>query len=172
MTRRSLLGAALLPAALLQTDGNSKASAALNPDVLARRIFDRINELRVVSGVEELAWSAPVARCAREQSLRKDRLRFPGHTDPERGSVSERLQAAGIRWARCGENIFSERGYADPVHFAVVFWWYSSGHKENLLNREFTHSGVGVAESADGTFFVTQIFLLPPQDAPKTFRRQ
>jgi uncharacterized protein YkwD len=86
-------------------------------------------------------------------------LRFPGHNDPERGSVSDRLNAAGFPWSRCGENIFSERGYEDPVHFAVVSWWYSPGHKENLLNPEFTETGVGVAEGADGTFFVTQIFV-------------
>ena len=156
--------AALLPPALL----------AKNPDHVAefaRRIFDRINELRVQSGVRELAWSAPLARCATEQSLRKDQLRFPGHNDPERGSVSERLVAAGIGWAHCGENIFSERGYADPVHFAVVFWWYSPGHKENLLNSDFTETGVGVVQGADGTFFVTQIFVLPPAPAARTPRR-
>jgi uncharacterized protein YkwD len=155
----------------LQTGLAASASASLRPDNLARRIFNRINELRLQSGVEALAWSAPLSRCATEQSLRKARMRFPGHNDPERGGVSERLQAAGIPWARCGENIFSERGYADPVHFAVVSWWYSPGHKENLLNPEFTQTGVGVAEGADGTFFVTQIFVHPPPTPPKAARR-
>jgi uncharacterized protein YkwD len=165
MTRRSFLRAVPLPAAL-----HSRITAALNADALAGRIFDRINELRVLSGGRALAWSARLGECAREQSLRKDQFRFPGHNDPERGSVSERLQAAGIPWARCGENIFSERGYTDPVHFAVVSWWYSPGHKENLLSPEFTQTGVGVAEGSDGTFFVTQIFLLPPPVTPKTAR--
>ncbi|MDQ1469764.1 MAG: hypothetical protein QOJ99_1244 [Bryobacterales bacterium] len=156
---------------LLQTGFAVTASASLRPDTIVRRIFNRINELRGESGVEALLWSGPLARCATEQSLRKDRLRFPGHNDPERGSVSQRLQAAGIPWVRCGENIFSERGYADPVHFAVVSWWYSPGHQENLLNPEFTQTGVGVAESADGTFFVTQIFVHPPPIPPKPVRR-
>jgi uncharacterized protein YkwD len=149
----------------------ASASASLRPENLSRRIFDRINELRVASGVEALMWSGALARCANEQSIRKDRLRFPGHNDPERGSVSERLNAAGIGWARCGENVFSERGYDDPVHFAVVAWWYSPGHKENLLNPEFTETGVGVAEGADGTFFVTQIFVHPPPKPLKPARR-
>jgi uncharacterized protein YkwD len=157
---------------LLQTALATVAHAALNPDTLARRIFDRINELRTQSGVEPLAWSARLGQCAKEQSIRKDRLRFPGHDDPERGSVSERLHTAGIPWARCGENIFSERGYADPVHYAVVSWWYSPGHTEKMRSPRVTQTGVGVAQGSDGTFFVTQIFVLPPPPAPKISRRR
>jgi len=125
----------------------------------ARRIFQKINDLRVVRGAPALVWSDALAACAEEQSLRKVELRFPGHVDPERGDVATRLRAAGIRWARCGENLFMEKGWEDPVNFAVVFWWYSPGHQENLLNPEYRESGIGVAQGADGAYFVTQIFV-------------
>jgi len=154
MTRRGLLSAAL--AFTGTTVGADRAC-----DEFAQRIFMRINELRVSRGVNALIWSRDLGRCALEQSIRKEQLRFPGHTDPERGGVSERLNAAGIQWARCGENVFQERGYDDPVHFAVVFWWYSPGHQENMLNPEYTLTGLGVTKGHDGTFFVTQIFTLP-----------
>jgi uncharacterized protein YkwD len=42
-----------------------------------------------------------------------------------------------------------------------VFWWYSPGHRENLLNPDYTESGIGVAQAADGAWFVTQIFATP-----------
>ena len=125
----------------------------------ARRIFQKINDLRVVRGAPALVWSDALAACAEEQSLRKVELRFPGHVDPERGDVATRLRAAGIRWARCGEHLFMEKGWEDPVNFAVVFWWYSPGHQENLLNPEYRESGIGVAQGADGAYFVTQIFV-------------
>jgi uncharacterized protein YkwD len=125
----------------------------------ARRIFQKINDLRVVRGAPALVWSDALAACAEEQSLRKVQLRFPGHVDPERGDVAMRLRAAGIRWARCGENLFMVKGWEDPVNFAVVFWWYSPGHQENLLNPDYRESGIGVAQGADGAFFVTQIFV-------------
>jgi uncharacterized protein YkwD len=125
----------------------------------ARRIFQKINDLRVVRGAPALVWSDALAACAEEQSLRKVQLRFPGHVDPERGDVATRLRAAGIRWMRCAENIFMEKGWEDPVNFAVVFWWYSPGHQENLLNPEYRESGIGVAQGADGAYFVTQIFV-------------
>ena len=89
-------------------------------------------------------------------------LHFPGHIDPERGDLAERLSGAGIGWAQCGENLFMEKGWDDPVHFAVVSWWYSAGHQANLLNPEFTETGVGLAQGPDKAWFVTQIFLAPP----------
>ena len=138
----------------------------------ARRIFQKINDLRVVRGAPALVWSDALAACAEEQSLRKVELRFPGHVDPERGDVATRLRAAGIRWARCGENLFMEKGWDDPANLAVVFWWYStSGHQENLLDSRYTQSAIGVVRAEDETFFVTQIFIRPPADHEITRNR-
>jgi uncharacterized protein YkwD len=158
ITRRSVLQAAAV-AGLVSRAGK----AALNQEIdFARRIFSRINEIREVNGAEALQWSDAVAECARQQSIRKLELRFPGHTDPARGGVGERLHSAGIDWARCGENIFMERGWDDPVNYAAVFWWYSPGHQENMLDADFTETGVGVVQGSDQTWFATQIFLTPP----------
>src|SRR5581483_10035569 len=152
MTRRALLQAAFAI--------STPAPRDLRDD--ARRIFERANELRAIRGCAPLIWSDRVAECALEQSRRKQKLRFPGHEDPERGGVSDRLNAAGIAWSACAENLFQVKGYDDPVNFAIVFWWYSAGHQANMLNPEYTHGGVGVTRAEDGTFFVTQIFVTPP----------
>jgi uncharacterized protein YkwD len=156
-TRREVLAASLgLPAAYANTKPSEE-------EQFAYRIFRKINELRVARGAPALIWSNALAACAREQSLRKAELRFPGHNDPERGDVSARLNRAGIKWTRCGENLFMERGWEDPVNFAVTFWWYStSGHQQNLLTPEFRESAIGVVKADDGSFFVTQIFVTPP----------
>jgi uncharacterized protein YkwD len=155
-TRRQILASALIaPAALANT-------APAEEEQFAYRIFRKINELRVIRGAPALIWSNAIASCAREQSLRKAKLRFPGHNDPERGDVAARLKSAGIRWARCGENLFSETGWDDPVNFAVTFWWYSTtGHQENLLTPEYTESAIGVVKADRDSFFVTQIFVTP-----------
>jgi uncharacterized protein YkwD len=152
MTRRTLFGSVLGPLACFAAEGEED---------FARRIFVRTNELRSATGLEPLAWSEQLGECARQQSARKAKMRFPGHDDPERGAVGERIGRAGVRWERCGENIFSERGFDDPVHFAIVFWWYSPGHQANMLSPDYTQTGVGVVQSEDGTYFATQIFVLP-----------
>jgi uncharacterized protein YkwD len=164
MTRRSILQ-------LAAAAGVPAGTQQLTPDRdFAHRIFSGINDIRELHGSGALQWSNAVAECARQQSLRKVALRFPGHNDPERGDVAQRLRTAGIDWARCGENIFMEKGWDDPVNFALVFWWYSPGHQENLLRPEYTDSGVGVAQGPDGTWFVTQIFMTPPPFGPRTRR--
>jgi uncharacterized protein YkwD len=151
MTRRGLLSL-----------GAGMCFAGVREDDFTRRIFDRINELRVVRGAPALAWSNAIAACAREQSRRKALLGFAGHNDPERGDIAKRLNSAGIRWSRCAENLFMERGWDDPSNFAVVFWWYStSGHQENLLNPLYTQSAIGVYKAEDGGYHVTQIFVTP-----------
>jgi uncharacterized protein YkwD len=150
-TRRSFLQAAAAAGMTSRTEVHD----------FERRIFARINELREMHGSGTLRWSEDLAECARQQSVRKVELRFPGHNDPERGDVAQRLRTAGIEWMRCGENLFMERGWDDPVNFAVVFWWYSPGHQENLLNPEYTDTGIGLAQGADRAWFVTQIFTAP-----------
>jgi len=127
-----------------------------------RRIFDRINELRTECGSPALEWVSAIYAEAREQSVRKAALRFPGHVDPQRGDVAQRLSTRGLVWSRCGENLFSERGYDDPVNLAVVCWWYSAGHRENLLNAAYSQSAVGIAIDPDHRIYATQIFVTPP----------
>jgi len=151
ITRREALGALAATATRSRTEEHD----------FARRIFSRINELRELHGSTALQWSDTVASCAREQSVRKAELRFPGHSDPQRGDIADRLWSAGINWGHCGENLFMEKGWADPVNFSVVFWWYSAGHKKNLLNPEYTQSAVGLAQGVDEAWFVTQIFIAP-----------
>ena len=150
MTRRTILRVA---AAITRT------GPAWADDDLARRIFLRINQIRERNGADSLQWSDAIANCARQQSVRKADLRFPGHEDPERGGVADRLRTAGIDWTRCGENLFMERGWDDPVNFAVVNWWYSPSHQANLLNPAYTESGVGLAQGLDQAWFITQIFV-------------
>jgi uncharacterized protein YkwD len=158
ITRRSILQAA---AAMGVVSRAGLASVNAEPG-FDWRIFTRINELREQSGAGLLQWSDPLADCAKQQSARKMELRFSGHIDPEHGGLAERLNTAGIGWAQCGENLFMEKGWDDPVHFAVVSWWYSPGHQANLLNPEFTETGVGLTQGPDEAWFVTQIFLAPP----------
>jgi uncharacterized protein YkwD len=150
MTRREWLQSGLAAGAI--------PNAADDPD---REIFRRVNDLRVLRGTQALAWSESVAACARRQNDRREALRFPGHSDPERGDVAARLNAARVKWSTCGENLFRENGYDDAVPFAIVFWWYSPGHQGNLLNPVYTETGIAVTRGADGTWFVTQIFIAP-----------
>ena len=85
--------------------------------------------------------------------------RFFSHIDPLRGGLTRRLNAAGVHWTMCGENIFQAEGYDDPVPVAIDGWMKSSGHRRNILDPNFTHTGVGFMLGPGRVFYVTQEFV-------------
>ena len=134
-----------------------------DPDVHAqeREIFARINLLRARAGSAALGWDEALSAAARRESADMARLGFFSHLNPERGDLAARLREAGIRWWLCAENILKENRFDDPVSVAEVEWWYSPGHRENLVNPVYTRTGGGLARAGDGTEYATQIFLRP-----------
>ncbi len=129
---------------------------------LERRVFEAVNRERQRRRLTALAWDAQLAGEARRHSARMAAAGFHSHADPVRGDLEPRLKAYGIRWRDCGENIFVERGFEDdPVARAVRGWLESRGHRKNMLNPVFTHTGVGADVSDDGFFCLTQEFTRP-----------
>jgi uncharacterized protein YkwD len=139
---------------------------------IEQRVFKAINFQRVShvsSGAGPLVWSDRLAATSRMHSARMLEAGFFGHEDPKYGNLSARMAAAGVDYSRCGENVFREQNYDDPVSIAVVEWMYSEPHRENLLMPQYTLTGVGAAMDADGTVAVTQQFLTPgPSPAART----
>jgi len=65
--------------------------------------------------------------------------------------LKERLEMAGIYFTSAGENLASGFLSAEDV---VESWMNSTSHKENILNFEFTHIGVGYyAGGSNGTYW-------------------
>ena len=75
--------------------------------------------------------------------------------------VNDRAEEMGLfDWRAIGENIAFNRGYDLPVDLAVEKWLESPSHRENLLNKNWIETGVGVAVSRDGSYYFTQVFIL------------
>ena len=128
---------------------------------LEKKVFDEANRQRRLRGVSELQWNDAVADQARSHSINMMQRGFFSHIDPERGALVARLDAVGIGWTRCGENIYREKGLDDPVRSAVDGWMSSPEHRKSLLDPLFSQSGVGIAISPDTDYFITQIFIHP-----------
>jgi uncharacterized protein YkwD len=126
-----------------------------------QRVFELGNRQRRKHHLRELLWSDEIGDEARRHSLRMAELGFFSHRDPERGELHERLSAAGLLYRAAAENLHYSRGYQDPAATAVDGWMESRGHRKNLLDSEFTRTGIGVARAKDGTWHATQIFLRP-----------
>lgn len=138
----------------------SKISGAVIFD-LERRAFQLINEKRGEQNLPPLKWNDDVARVARLHSQNMAEYKFLSHTGTDGSMVNDRADRVGLsRWRAIGENIAYNRGYAQPIEFAVERWMLSPKHKTNLLNAQWQESAIGVAVTEDGTYYLTQVFLL------------
>ena len=122
-----------------------------------QRLVAAINEIRTAHRLRPLRWNERIAGQARHHSERMFRHHFMSHDDPELGGPGDRLNAAGISWRACGENIYQGFG-RDPVQSAIHLWMQSSGHRRNILSATYTDTGIGVAINRDGEYWITQMF--------------
>lgn len=156
--------------------------------VLERHMLDLINADRMAHPEESgnakpLDWDDSVAVVARAHSEDMIAQGFMDHVNLAGQAPADRLKQAGIWFLACGENIagspMMHRSRGDDT---VIYTGYPSleqaedglmtspGHRRNILFREFTHVGVGIARNRDGTFVITQNFVGRPAIMDKVYR--
>lgn len=147
-------------AARVSGGGSSSSSSGSSLDADEREIFDLINRERGKKGLSELVWDANLSRLARAYSQKMARENFFSHYDKDGASVEARAKDMRIKnWSKIGENLFFCEGYDSPNVIAVRGWMKSPSHRENILDAEYTDSGIGIAQSADGRIYITQVFI-------------
>jgi len=123
-------------------------------------ILKLINNERAGIGLKPLLWDDETAKIARSYSERMANENFFSHFDSNGQSVFERAKTAKLKhWSKIGENLFSCENVRRFDAFAVKNWMKSPTHRQNILDPEWTVTGIGIAESEEGEIFITQIFL-------------
>ncbi|MDR1330126.1 MAG: CAP domain-containing protein [Oscillospiraceae bacterium] len=124
-------------------------------------IFEAANAFRAFHDLSALTWNDKLGAAARAHSEDMAALGYFSHFTPEGKSPADRMTAAGYRWLDWGENITVS--YITGVE-AVDNWVHStSGHREQILTKSHTETGVGcadVSKSEWGTY-ATQKFGYP-----------
>jgi uncharacterized protein YkwD len=135
--------------------------APIVPTSQELRTFELVNMERARYGLRPLVWDAELTRMARLHSENMARQNFFNHQAPDGQGLRERSRASGIvGYKRLGENLAYNKGFADASSCAVIGWMRSEGHREHILDGEFTRSGLGIARSADGRVYFTQVFVV------------
>lgn len=123
-----------------------------------QQVWDLVNRHRAGLNptVAILAMHDVITREARKHSEEMAANKSPFNHD----GFQARIMAisAVLAVERGGENIAMNRGFPDPGAQAMTGWLNSPPHRANI-EGEYTHTGVGVAKSADGSVFFTQIFI-------------
>jgi uncharacterized protein YkwD len=115
---------------------------------IARQILDRVNAERRRAGLPAVAMrNRMLTEAHRWSQVMADDGRMRHRSDLASGLPSG--------WRSIGENVAVGYGSASSV---MDGWMNSPGHRANILGRDFTHVGIGVAADRDGRLFFTQIF--------------
>jgi uncharacterized protein YkwD len=82
---------------------------------------------------------------------------FFSHTGSDGSSPGDRISRQGYSWTTYAENIGA--GYTSPAA-VVQGWMNSSGHRDNILNSNVQHVGVGFVyyPSSDWVYYWTAVF--------------
>lgn len=143
-----------------QKRNNSYKTSRTNFGSEEFEIFELINNRRQKSRLGQLDWDNKLAQMARRYSEDMASGNFFSHYDKRGRTVSDRAQSSGIRgWRGIGENLFYCDGYDDFSSVAVKGWLSSSGHRKNMLNPEWTATGIGIASDSLGRIYITQVFI-------------
>lgn len=119
-----------------------------------------VNNERRKKGLSDLYWEEDLAKMARAFSRQMARESFFSHYDRDGNSVIDRARNSGIRdWDKIGENLFFCEGYDNFDALAVRGWMNSSEHRRNILDRQFTATGIGIAQTREGRIYITQVFI-------------
>lgn len=155
----------ILHAILLKAEGFRMYSRSenLNDQTCAdesRINFHLTNAFRVYHGESVLTWSDQAAASARLHSQDMADKNYFEHVNLEGLPPSRRMEAQGIEWRMCAENIAA--GY-DSGLAAYDGWVNSAGHRSNMLSHGLTHLGVGFAFNfnSDYRIYSTQNFYTP-----------
>ncbi len=123
---------------------------------LAKEVVILVNQERAKLGLAPLTDNWQLARVSRYKSEDMRDKNYFSHTSPTYGSPFDMLKNFGIKYMAAGENIAMGQQTAALV---MKSWMNSPGHKSNILSKNFTEIGVGIAKSKSGSVYWTQMFI-------------
>ena len=124
----------------------------------AEAILNLVNRERQKAGVPALTLSEKLTSIANTKAQDMADKNYFSHDSPTYGSPFDMLKHFGVSYSAAGENIAAGQKTAEEV---MNSWMNSSGHKANILNKNYTQLGVGFYRGGQyGTEWV-QLFIRP-----------
>lgn len=121
----------------------------------AEEVLRLVNAERQKQGISPLTLDSKLTSIANTKAADMRDRNYFSHTSPTYGSPFEMLQHFGVNYTAAGENIAAGQKSAQDV---MNDWMNSSGHRANIMNKEYTKLGVGYQSGGSyGTYWV-QLF--------------
>lgn len=122
------------------------------------QVIQLVNAERTKRGLQPLAANLQLSSVARIKSADMRDRNYFSHISPTYGSPFDMMKAFNIPYQAAAENIAAGQRTALDV---MESWMKSPGHRENILNAQYTQIGVGYAEGGSYEVYWTQMFIRP-----------
>lgn len=136
-----------------QNQNQNQAQSNQGMNEYTSAVIKLTNQERRNNGLSELKAHKKLSNVARKKSVDMQSNDYFSHTSPTYGSPFDMMRDFGVTYQSAAENIARGQQTAQQV---VDGWMNSEGHRENILNGNFTHIGVGYTESGN---YWTQMFI-------------
>ena len=140
---RRRLGTILISlCALVVTIASVAPDAFAERGDLAKRMIERINQVRKEHNLAPVAANRQLARAAGMHASDIARNDLFGHRGSDGSRLEDRLDRVGFKFKLAAENV---AGGLDSPEATVDAWMDSAGHRRNLLNPNMCRVGIGYA---------------------------
>ena len=125
------------------------------PSSEAEAVLNLVNAERSKAGLKPLKMSEELRSIANLKARDMADKGYFDHNSPTYGSPFQMLQDFGVHYSAAGENIAAGQQTPEEV---MNSWMNSSGHRANILNKNFDTLGVGVYHGGKYGVYWTQLF--------------
>ncbi|WP_252504622.1 CAP-associated domain-containing protein [Sporosarcina sp. Marseille-Q4943] len=122
-----------------------------------QQLFDLTNAARVRHGRSILRWDDRIAETARKHSRDMAINDYFSHDNLQGLSPFDRMKEDHIKFRRAGENLAYGQSSSIFAHEGLM---NSKGHRENILIKDYSHLGIGVAFNEKSQPYYTENFFL------------
>jgi uncharacterized protein YkwD len=137
----------------------SPRSVSLSPAApFQQQILALVNENRRRGGCGRLTLDGRLIAAAYRHAADMARRGYFAHQSPNGDGAGDRVDGAGYRWKRYGENI--ARGPESPYE-VVDGWMHSPDHRENIMDCDLDQMGIGLAFDPERQPYWVQDFATP-----------
>jgi uncharacterized protein YkwD len=149
----SAVAALAHPSSTFAWDGNAFSSGAEHD------LVTLTNRSRAAAGRKALRVSSTLSSIARWRSKDMIDRDYFSHSIPGYGNVFKKISASGFCYSLAGENIgWTSEGDSTATARIHQMFMASSGHRANILGKDWDTIGVGAYKAADGKKMYTVLF--------------
>lgn len=138
------------PTAQAQSQGNADGTEEMRAEIIRLT-----NAQRVKAGLPELEGLPALTDSAQAKAQDFVNNRYFGHISPVYGTSGDMIKTYIPSVKSVGENLASRISTPEET---VAGWMDSSGHRSNILNAKYTHTGVGITKNSSGGYNWVQHF--------------